>query len=156
MTASKSNVNLIELVIVLILLVAISTITLPRISRGANGTDEAVLSQNLAVLRGAIQMYAADHDGQFPAVAAFEEQVTQYSDEHGWTSPIRDQAAGRVYGPYLHQIPALTIGNHAGANGVAKSAGPDVGWIYDETTGHISANVPAGLRGSNGVSYAEW
>lgn len=156
MNASKLNVSLIELVIVLILLAAIPTITLPRISRGANGTDEAVLSQNLAVLRGAIQMYAADHDGRFPAVVTFKEQVTRYSDEHGRTSPIRDQAAGRVYGPYLHQIPALTIGDHAGANGVASSAGPDVGWLYDETTGHISANVSVGLRGSNGVSYAEW
>ena len=52
----KSGFSLIELVIVIVILAVISAIALPRISRGAKGADESALSQNLAILRSAVEM----------------------------------------------------------------------------------------------------
>jgi general secretion pathway protein G len=148
--------SLVELVIVMVILAVISAIALPRISRGANGADDSALGQNLAVLRSAIEMYAAEHGGQFPTVTNFVNQMTQYSDRAGDTSATRDETTGKTYGPYLYRIPPLTVGDNAGQSNVAATPGPGVGWIYDDSTGKLSANVASGLTGPNGVDYAEW
>ncbi|HOA72617.1 MAG TPA: type II secretion system protein [Phycisphaerae bacterium] len=149
--------SLIELVIVIVILAVISAIALPRISRGAKGADESALGQNLAVLRTAIETYAAEHGGKFPTVAEFEDQLTKYTNKAGTaTSTTRDEANGIIYGPYLHKVPPLTVGDNAGKTKVAASAGADVGWIYDETTGKLTANVAAGVKASNGTEYASW
>jgi general secretion pathway protein G len=148
--------SLVELVIVIVILAVISAIALPRISRGAKGADDSALGQNLAVLRSAIEMYAAEHGGDFPTVNDFVEQMTQYSDKAGVTSSTRDTTTGKIYGPYLYRIPPLTVGDNAGQNDVAAAPGPGVGWIYDAATGKLSANVATGVAGPNGVDYADW
>lgn len=146
--------SLIELVIVIVILAVISAIALPRISRGAKGADESALGQNLAILRSAVEMYAAEHGGTYPKVATFADQLTKYSDRAGATADTKD--ATKIYGPYLHRVPPITIGDNAGKSGVAAAAGADVAWIYNETTGKLSANVTAGVNGSNGIEYAQW
>jgi prepilin-type N-terminal cleavage/methylation domain-containing protein len=150
----KPGFSLIELVIVIVILAVISAIALPRISRGAKGADESALSQNLAVLRSAVEMYAAEHGGAYPKAATFADQLTKYSDKAGATSDTKDTT--KIYGPYLHKVPPLTVGDSAGKTTVSATAGADVGWIYNETTGKISANVAAGQTGSNGIDYAAW
>lgn len=152
----KSAFSLIELVIVIVILAVISAIALPRISRGAKGADESALSQNLAILRSAVEMYAAEHGGTYPKVATFVDQLTKYSDKSGATADAKDEASGKIYGPYLHKIPPLTVGASAGKTDVAAAAAANVAWIYTETSGKLTANVAAGVTGSNGVEYAQW
>lgn len=152
----KAGFSLIELVIVIVILAVISAIALPRISRGAKGADESALGQNLAVLRSAVEMYAAEHGGTFPKADTFVDQLTKYSDKAGATADAKDEASGKIYGPYLHKVPPLTVGASAGQTGVSATAGATVGWIYNETTGKITANVASGLNGTNGIEYAQW
>jgi prepilin-type N-terminal cleavage/methylation domain-containing protein len=159
----SSGFSLIELVIVIVILAVISAIALPRISRGARGADESALGQNLAVLRSAIEMYAAEHGGTFPGTdeATFRDQLTKYSDKNGTTADAKDGATGIIYGPYLHKIPTLTVGANAGKNTVSvgtsgPTPGGSAGWVYNYKTGQLIANCPDGETGEAGTKYNAW
>ncbi len=159
----KSGFSLIELVIVIVILAVISAIALPRISRGAKGADETALSQNLAVVRSAIEMYAAEHGGTFPGTdeATFVAALTKYSDKAGVTADAKDGATGKVYGPYLHKIPPLTVGANAGKNTVTvaatgPTAGGSTGWVYNSKTGQIIANCADTELSETGAKFNAW
>ncbi len=137
--------SLVELVIVVVIVGLLAAIAIPRFSRGAAGASDSALSGDLAVLRNAIEMYAAEHNGTFPLAATFEEQLTQYSALDGTTSAAKD--AAYPYGPYLHAVPALKVGANAGKNGVKAAPaipttadGTADGWLYIQSTGQIFAN----------------
>lgn len=133
--------SLIELVIVVVIIGIIGAIAIPRLSRGSAGASENALRGNLAVLRSAIELYAAEHDSKFPTAAAIATQLTQYSDIDGNTSATKTGAF--IYGPYIQAIPPLPVGAKRGKTGVAAADGAEIGWIYDQDTGKISANTTA-------------
>jgi type II secretory pathway pseudopilin PulG len=138
---------LVELVIVVVIIGVIAAIAVPRISRGARGAGESALRGNLASLRNAIDMYAAEHGGNWPgadgAEATLIRQLTEQTDAGG--------AAGGNLGPYLRRgFPQIPVGPNAGtARGVlmVTSTPPVVdedtataGWVYNYQTGEIVAN----------------
>lgn len=133
--------SLIELVIVVVIIGIIAAIAIPRMSRGASGANDGALQSNLAALRKAIDLYAAEHNNKFPSVADFAALMTGYSNEAGTKSPDGTQSGGYIYGPYIRAIPVQTVGPRKGSNGVAATDGAGVGWLYNETTGVITANV---------------
>lgn len=170
--STKRGFSLVELVIVIVILAVISAIALPRISRGAKGADESALGQNLAILRSAIEMYAAEHGGSFPGGTsdgtnaagtedAFISQLTKYSDKNGTVADAKDAATGIIYGPYLLKVPPVTVGTNAGKNTVnvvtgatAPSVSGTTGWCYNSDTGKIIANSDA--SSDSGGTYDEW
>src|SRR3954464_10361265 len=89
--------SLIELVIVVVIIGIIAAIAIPRLSRGSAGAADSAVSGNLAVLRNAIDLYATEHNGTYPALATFDTQLTQYTDATGGTSATKDST--HVYGP---------------------------------------------------------
>jgi prepilin-type N-terminal cleavage/methylation domain-containing protein len=143
--------SLIELVIVVVIIGIIAAIAIPRMSRGTTGANDNALIGNLAVLRKAIDLYAAEHNGNFPTVAAITAQLTQFSDETGATSATRTGAF--ILGPYLRAIPPLTVGAARGGTGIAAAAGTGVGWIYNATDGTIRANTTATEVDAGGRRY---
>ncbi len=151
--------SLVELVIVIVIIGVIAAIAVPRLSRGAKGARDASLRGNLAVMRNAIELYSAEHGGNFPTVAAFVNMLTTYSDEAGATVATKD--ATHIFGPYLKAVPGLPIagvGTTGGAIGDTVAAAADaatVGWIYIEGTGNISANTgtAADEAGTDYVDY---
>ena len=52
---------MLELVIVILGIIA--AIAIPRLSRGSDGAAEGALKRDLQVLRGALELYRAEHDG---------------------------------------------------------------------------------------------
>lgn len=148
MYANRNNrgFSLVELVIVVVIVGLLAAIAIPRFSRGASGATDSALGGDLTVLRNAIEMYAAEHNGNFPSAENFEDQLTKYSKLDGTTSATKD--AAYPYGPYLHAVPALKTGTAAGNSGVAditakpsaEVATAGVGWQYIEETGQIFAN----------------
>jgi type II secretion system protein G len=133
--------SLIELVIVIIIMGVISAIAIPRMMKGADNADVTGLQADLAVLRGAIEMYRYEH-AAFPGAATIATQLTTETQKDGsaWVS-------GDKYGPYIVKVPPLKTGAHKGDVGVASIAGPPVGedagaigWLYDSTVGSIWAN----------------
>ncbi len=144
--------SLIELVIVIVILGIIGAIAIPRMSRGSAGAADASLAADLAVLRNAIELYRAEHNGTYPAVATFSAQLTQWSDEAGATNAAPDST--HFLGPYLQAIPPIKVGANKGLNVVAATAADGVAWVYSETTGIIAPNAAG--NDSRGVAYSSY
>ena len=112
---------------------------IPRLSRGSAGAADSALSGNLAVLRNAIDLYAAEHLGSFPTAANIQNALLQYSDASGNLSATKDTTY--IYGPYIRKLPPLPVGTRKGQTGIAAADGNTVGWIYTAATGDIRANT---------------
>lgn len=145
----RRGFSLIELVIVVVILGIIGAIAIPRMSRGSEGAAESALKANLQALRGAIDLYAAEHQGAFPEVGTFSDQLTLYSDATGATNATK--TGNYIYGPYLRSIPPLPVGTNQGNTGVAAADGTGVGWLYNETAGTIVSNT-----GTEGNGTTQW
>lgn len=138
--------SLVELVIVVVIVGLLAAIAIPRFSRGAAGATESALAGDLAVLRNAIEMYAAEHNGTFPETATFANELTLYTDAAGNTNASK--TAVFEFGSYLHSVPKLKDGTAAGDDGILAVTGSpstetpagNVGWLYNENTGQIWAN----------------
>jgi len=138
-THGNKGFSLLELVVVVVIIGIIAAVAIPRMSRGSAGAADAALSGNLAVLRNAIDMYAAEHTGTFPTAADAADQLTKYTDSAGNTADTRDST--HLYGPYVRKIPPLPVGAAKGSTGIAEKTGAGVGWIYNATTGDITSNT---------------
>lgn len=136
----KQAFSLVELVIVLVILGAIAAIAIPRITKGAQGSDIKACQSDLSVMRGAIELYAAEHDA-YPTIAQLPNALTKRTDKDGSVN------ASGAYGPYLVTVPPLKTGAKKGETAiVAPAANPptaevaSAGWLYDVATGELWAN----------------
>ncbi len=151
----RRGFSLIELVIVVVIIGIIGAIAIPRLSRGAEGASDSALAGDLAVMRNAIDLYATEHNGEYPDLATFEAQLTQYSNLAGATNSTK--TATHVYGPYLRKVPALKVGAEAGSNTLTDTLGtPTHGWVYNENTGAIYANTDASEMDASNKLYSNY
>jgi general secretion pathway protein G len=134
----RKGFSLIELVIVVVIIGIISAIAIPRLSRGAEGADEAKLKQDLAVLNKALELYAAEHGGEYPSEVTGPAQLTQYTDATGNVSSSK--TGDFIYGPYLRDAPPATGGARPGAKGMGTADAPGIGWLYSKNHGRIHLN----------------
>jgi competence protein ComGC len=153
--------SLVELFVVGIILLIIAANTVPRFSRGAESLADAALAGNLAVLRNGLDVYASDHAGQFPSVADFDAQLTQYTDDQGNASSNQDSI--HRHGPYLRRVPVLPVGPQSfkGSAGVLDSSQNSLGatigaWLYNPKTGEIRANLPDNSIDYTGKRYNQY
>lgn len=135
----RRGFSLLELVIVVVIMAIIAAIAIPRMSRGSAGATDSAVAGNLAVLRNSIDLYATEHGGTYPTLAAIVNQLTQYTDNVGDPQAAKD--ATHIYGPYIRTIPPLPVGAKKGETGIAAADAAGVGWIYTVATGEIKANT---------------
>lgn len=132
--------SLLEVVIVVAIIAILAAIGIPRMSRGSKGANDSAVSGDLAVLRNAIDLYAAEHGGAFPVGASINAQLTKYTDISGATSDTKTLT--HIYGPYLRSVPPLPVGAKQGSKSIGTAAdGNDIGWVYTEASGTIKANT---------------
>ncbi len=62
----RKGVTLVELLIVVLILAALSAIAIPRISKSAQNAKQNACDTNISVVNSAIEMYAADNNGVYP------------------------------------------------------------------------------------------
>ncbi len=136
---TRGGFSLLEVVIVVAIIAILAAIGIPRMSRGSKGANDSALSGDLAVLRNAIDLYAAEHGGAMPGATTIAEQLIKYTDASGNTSDTK--ASPFIYGPYIRKIPPLPVGEKKGQVGIADVTGAAVGWIYNSGTGAIKANT---------------
>ncbi len=136
---TRRGFSLLEVVIVVAIIAILAAIGIPRMSRGAKGASDSALTGDLATLRNAVDLYAAEHTGAFPTTADINTQLTQYTNINGTVNATKDTT--HIYGPYMRSIPPLPIGAKKGNAKIADANGPDVGWIYTSTDGTIKANA---------------
>lgn len=152
----RAAFSLIELVIVIVIIGVLAAIAVPRLSRGAASASESALSANLAALRGALELFHAEHNQTYPTLANLPDALTKYSNQSGSTFGDRDAATGVIYGPYLRTLPALPVGSNKGKTAFVASLGGDGGWVYDAARGTIRANCPDGETDGAGKKYNEY
>lgn len=146
-----SAFSLIELVIVVVIIGIISAIAIPRLSRGSAGAADNALRGNLAVIRSAVELFAAEHDGVYPDSTTFEAQLTGKTDIAGTPGT----GAAYIYGPYLREIPPLPVGTKKGKTGVSDIDGLAVGWIYNPTSHDVTPNTTT-EKDAAGVLYTDY
>ena len=144
--------SLLEVVIVVAILAILAAIGIPRMSRGSRGAGDSALRSNLSLLRNAIDLFTAEHNGLFPSVTTFTGQLTSFTDEFGATSVTK--TVTHVFGPYMRRVPVLTVAAKKGKNGVSvDGAGANDGWVYDPNSGAITPNTTATELDDAGVRY---
>lgn len=149
---TRSAFSLIELVIVVVIIGIIGAIAIPRMSRGASGAADSGLVADLAVMRSAIDLYKAEHGGTLPTLADIEDQLTTFTNDAGTANATKSTTY--YLGPYLREIPKLKVGTNKGLSGfVATQGGTTEGWVYNATTGAVSANLPDSEVDVRGVQY---
>lgn len=150
----RAGFSLIELVIVIAILGILAAVAVPRMSRGAAGATSSRLRSDLSTMRGALELYYAEHNNTYPSVANFENAlVTQYSDVDGNLNATKTGVF--IYGPYLKDIPTIQVGPRKGSNGVAAADAAGIGWLYNATTGTITANT-ATAADDTGTLYSTY
>jgi len=162
----RGGFSLIELVIVVVIIGIIAAIAIPRMSRGSAGAADSALSQNLAILRNAVDLYQSEHQGLFPTgtSAQVSDQLLKYSDINGNVSATKDTTNGYIYGPYLRAVPVMTVGSTKGKNGIAVSTdaataptgGTSDGWLFNAATGSMAPNVVGVTNDSAGKLYSSY
>ena len=160
--------TLVELLIVVIILAILAAIVIPMYSSSTRDAQEAALDSNLNGMRSAIELYRAQHGGQYPGAVASSgatctvgaaatggintaqaviDQLTKYSSATGTVCTGADPTT--TLGPYLRKgIPADPITNSATI--VVATAGTPLapaaatgGWAYDVKTGQLVMNSNA-------------
>ena len=150
--------SLVELVIVVVIIGIIAAIAVPRISRGARGAGDSAVRMTLTGIRNAIDMYAAEHNGDFPDgidKAAIETKLVDKTDVGG--NP------GTDFGPYLRSgFPAIPVGSQQGTSTLTivttGDPTPDglTAWAYSTDTGKFIANTAATDLDDSGVKYSDY
>lgn len=157
--------TLIELLIVVIIIAILAAIAIPQFSNSSTDAQESASLANLATMRSAVELYRAQHNGNYPSKApvgaapatacpvagatadndtlTFTDQLTKYSSASGHTCTT--QVAGYIYGPYLRAIPTEPLTNSAAVvvatSDAATPAGADTkGWRFQNVTGALQIN----------------
>ena len=146
--------SLLELVIVVVIIGIIAAIAIPRMSRGSAGAADSALSGDVAVLRNAIDLFAAEHGGKYPKLASITTQLTQYTDSLNTSTPSATKDPNYPYGPYIRVIPKLKVGANKNSDVFGATLGSGTyGWCYSETTGEIKANCADAEVDGAGTKY---
>ena len=160
--------TLVELLIVVSILGIFGALAYPQFEGYVQQAKEAAAKDNLRVLRNAIGLYAAQHDGINPgypnnivslgaSVYNLDLQLLYCTDYYGRVADRR--SADYPYGPYLPNIPKnpfaendadlITVLNY-GEDFPANADG-NSGWYYHASTGTVKLNWPG--TDSKGISY---
>ena len=150
----NSAFSMLELVVVVAIIAIIAAIGIPRLSRGTRGASDSALTGDLAVLRNAIDLYGAEHGGTYPTVADCNDALLKYTDYSGDIADAKDPT--HIYGPYIRKIPPLPVGAKKGKSGIYDMTGTNVGWIYNNTAGTITANCEDSETDDASKKYNEY
>ena len=154
---ARRGFSLLELVIVVVIIGILAGIAIPRMSRGSAGAVDSALVGDLAVMRNAIDLFAAEHEGKLPTLAKIQSQLTQYTDSTITNDPVAARDTTHTFGPYVRLVPKLPVGINKGKDTFTGTAPPGTdtaaGWYYDQSTGVIKANCPDTEVDSAGKLY---
>jgi general secretion pathway protein G len=160
---SQAGFSLIELVVVIVIIAIIGAIAIPKMSRGSAGAGDSALTQDLSVLRSAIDLYNAEHPtaqlSSSTTPATLLSELTEYSDTTG-TILSTTKSTTSIYGPYLRgtTLPAQPVGTNKGQTSITVTtpgvAAATAGWFWDGTT--FWANNPNSDVDATGKQYNQY
>ncbi len=171
---NEQGFTLVELLIVVIILGILAAVAIPQFGDSSEQAREETLSTNISTLRGAVELYKAEH-GVYPgrndtagaattgnmaaAAAGFTAQLTLYTDMAGNTSNVKD-TVNFPFGPYLKKgaVPDNpyvddTIICVEGGN-LVLAAADAAGWRFDVESGRLIADNTG--NDTSGLPYEDY
>lgn len=88
-TTNKKGVTLVELLIVVLILAALSAIAIPRISQSAANAKANACATNIDVINSAIELYYADNGAYPPNLTTVSNDTSVFPDGTP-TCPVTD------------------------------------------------------------------
>jgi general secretion pathway protein G len=131
---NRSGFTLVELVVVIMILGIIAAIALPRVLGTADSATDNGLRHSLSVVRGAIDRYMADHEGQKPGDAGSEADFIDDIREYLRGGKLPVCPVGTAENNEVHVFSGGDIETQISATSSAKS------WLYDSSTGEFYIN----------------
>lgn len=130
--------TLVEILIVVVILGILAAIVIPQFTSADTETRENSLQMSVHRIRQQLEIYRQQHNGDWPTLANFSDQMTMASDEDSNTAAIG--TPGFRFGPYFREVPLnpFTSNNTIGNGAIGSSD-----WYYDETQGIYRANDDA-------------
>lgn len=131
MHKQQNAFTLIELVVVIMILGILAGVAAPKLLSVSSEATDSGLKQTLAIIRDAIELYAADNGGSLPpcadATSSFQTAVEPY---------IRGTFPSSPVGVTNNQV-------KASADDPLEADGTVTGWMYNTTTGEFICNSTA-------------
>ncbi len=137
MSRTRNAFTLIEVLIVVVIMAVLAATVVPQFTDATADAKTNTALFNLNTLRSQIELYKAQHDGNFPTTLSLLTQATNVDHTtSGGTQP---------FGPYMQAIPENTLNSTNAVKTIttAAAASGDVtaanagGWIYSTNSGGI-------------------
>lgn len=130
--------TLVEILIVVVILGILAALVVPQFTSAAADSRQNAMKMDLYRIRSQLAVYQQQHAGQWPTLANFTGQMTQYTDIMGGVNSTQTQVYH--FGPYLREIPPNpeTAGDDISGGPVGSSA-----WYYNQVNGAFHANDSA-------------
>ncbi len=175
-TASKMNkktnrhaFTLVELLIVVVILAILAAIALPKLSNASSQARNAMLADNLRIIRTQIAVFRGQHLGvspgfpdgdadSTPTESTFVAHMTMSSNKAGEVASVGTDGYG--FGPYMSSIPLNPVNDKSTVQIIGNSAsipgeGDDShGWIYQPSTSIFFADSNG--EDENGKEYIDY
>ena len=142
----KLAFTLVELLIVVIILGILAAVVIPQFSDASTDARVSSLQTNLATMRGQIELYRLQHNGNYPPVGSFATVMTSKTNVDHTTSGTP------TLGPYMQSIPFNPFTSPAANNVDSTAPGITKAWYYD-ATGAFRANDNQTTNGVNHNTY---
>ena len=133
---TSTGFTLVEILIVVVILGILAAIVIPQFTNASESAKGSSLVSQLQTIRGQLELYQTQHNGNYPTLAQLWGNMTSYTDVAGAAQATKD--ATHIYGPYLQQAPVNPLEN---SSTTASAAAAGVGWVYTAATGAITANA---------------
>lgn len=127
--------TLVELVVVVMILGILAAVAAPKLLGTSGAASENSLKQTLAVVRDAIERYAAENGGTLPG----QDDTTGADLKEDLKLYLRGNFPKCPVGPKDDSIRITT--SDPGANGIAGESSPTKSWHYCQFTGQFICNV---------------
>lgn len=145
----RSGFTLVELVVVVMILGILAAVAAPKLIDTSGTATDNGLKQTLAVVRDAIERFAATNGGALPGAdgneATFIADVEQFLRGQFPTCPV---------GPAAAQDSEVKMTTVAGA--IAGEASPTQGWHYSNQTGDFIVNNSNATASDGTVNYDDF
>ncbi len=128
----RSAFTLIEVLIVVIIMALLAATIIPQFSTSTNDAKNSSLNFNMHTMNSLLQMYQAQHNGKYPTLAKFTDQMTKKTNVDGGTD-----TGDLIYGPYIQgRVPSNPYNGKntlKAVTGIPTSGDSVEGWQYDAT-----------------------
>ena len=130
---------MIEVLIVVVIMAVLAATIIPQFSSSTRDAKDSALKFNVHTMRSQVEVYKAQHLGNYPATLSLLVGETQVdgTPNAGASDPVN-----YPWGPYMDEIPANPFNGFSDevpGTGAAVVAG-DYGWQYDVSTGRVYPN----------------